>query len=70
MSGNPHHALRKRGARLASALEDFLAREIPDPEERAQVLVGVLAYLERRTLTVRDAGGLPTAEPDSPPSPN
>jgi hypothetical protein len=71
VSSDPYRAERKRGAALGHELEEFVKREVPDREARAQVLLGALEYLERQTSMHRPGSPWPVeSDPDAPPDLN
>ena len=72
VSGNPHHARRRRGEELARELARFIRRETPDGQESADVLRGAYEYFERETRLLRGVSPWPpeagdvTPDVDSP----
>jgi hypothetical protein len=53
MSGNPHHAQRERGEKLAAELANFIRKESASTEEAGQAMLGAYEYFDRRTRLLR-----------------
>jgi len=56
MSGNPEHAQRARGKKLAVLLASFIQSEASDPEDEAQMMIGVYEHFEQHTAALRRPG--------------